>query len=175
MTQTTNPAEVSTIAVLVENKTGVLARVADLFARRSFNIISLTVAPTRDERLSRITIVVDVESSPLEQIINQLFKLINVVEITELDVDEAIERELLLATIEAPEKKRDELSELVDKSYGKVLSAADNQMTISIEDKPSRINAFEVELQKYDVTYLQRSGRIALPKIGRSIRRHRAD
>ena len=89
------------ITVLVENKAGVLARVAGLFSRRGYNIFSLAVAPTDDERLSRITIVVDVESAPLEQIIQQLDKLINVVSISELAPDEATERELMLATVQA--------------------------------------------------------------------------
>ena len=84
-----------TLSVLVENKAGVLTRVASLFARRGFNIYSLAVAPTDDERFSRITIVVDVESKPLEQITKQLFKLINVVKINELAPGDAIERELL--------------------------------------------------------------------------------
>src|SRR5262249_9008680 len=74
-----------TLVVLVENKAGVLARVSGLFARRGFNIFSLAVAPTEDERFSRITIVVDVQSSPLEQITKQLYKLVNVVKISELD------------------------------------------------------------------------------------------
>ena len=85
----------------MENKAGVLARVAGLFARRGFNIYSLAVAPTDDERFSRITIVVDVESTPLEQITKQLFKLINVVKISELDPAEAVERELMLVTVKA--------------------------------------------------------------------------
>src|SRR5919206_3482508 len=87
-----------TLVVLVENKAGVLARVAGLFARRGFNIYSLAVAPTDDDRFSRITIVVDVESTSLEQITKQLFKLINVVKISELAPEEAIERELMLLT-----------------------------------------------------------------------------
>ena len=86
------------VTAKVENKAGVLARVASLFSRRGFNIFSLAVAPTDDERFSRITIVVDVESAPLEQIVRQLDKLINVVSITELAPDEAVERELLLVT-----------------------------------------------------------------------------
>ena len=90
-----------TIVVLVENKAGVLARVADLFARRGYNIVSLAVAPTNDDRFSRLTIVVDLESAPLDQIVKQLFKLINVVEIAELAPADAVERELLLATVEA--------------------------------------------------------------------------
>ena len=87
------------LVVLVENKAGVLARVAGLFARRGYNIHSLAVAPTDDERFSRITVVVDVESSPLEQITKQLFKLVNVVKITELDPREAVEQELMLVTV----------------------------------------------------------------------------
>src|SRR5947207_14236443 len=90
-----------TLSVLVENKAGVLTRVAGLFARRGFNIYSLAVAPTDDERFSRITIVVDVESAPLEQVTKQLFKLINVVKISELSPAEAVERELLLVTVRA--------------------------------------------------------------------------
>src|SRR3954465_6884642 len=102
------------LVVLVENKAGVLARVASLFARRGYNIESLAVAPTDDERFSRITIVVDVESSPLEQIVKQLFKLINVVKINELAPDEAVERELLLATVKADVSTRSPVIELVD-------------------------------------------------------------
>ena len=83
--------------MLVENRVGVLARVSGLFARRGFNIISLAVAPTDDERFSRITIVIDVEETSVEQITKQLFKLVNVVKITELAPDDAVERELLLA------------------------------------------------------------------------------
>ena len=89
------------LSVLVENKAGVLARVAGLFSRRGFNIFSLAVAPTDDERFSRISIVVDVESAPLEQIVDQLDKLINVVEISELHPDEAREAELLLVSVSA--------------------------------------------------------------------------
>ena len=91
-----------TLVVLVENKPGVLARVAGLFARRGFNIESLAVAPTDDDNFSRITIVVDVESAPLEQVVKQLDKLINVVEIRELDPASSVERELMLATVAVP-------------------------------------------------------------------------
>ena len=81
-----------TLSVLVENKAGVLARVVNLFSRRGFNIYSLAVAPTDDERFSRITVVVDLESAPLEQIVKQLNKLINVVKISELDPRASVER-----------------------------------------------------------------------------------
>ena len=101
-----------TLVVTVENKAGVLARVAGLFTRRGYNINSLAVAPTDDERFSRITIVVDAESAPIEQIIKQLFKLVNVVKISELAPSEAVERELLLATIRAEPAVRSQILEL---------------------------------------------------------------
>src|SRR6478672_492496 len=100
------------LSVLVENKAGVLARVSSLFDRRGFNIYSLAVAPTDDERFSRITIVVDVASTPLEQITKQLFKLINVVKISELAPDESVERELMLATIRTEGGRRSDIIEL---------------------------------------------------------------
>ena len=103
-----------TLVVLVENKAGVLARVASLFARRGFNIFSLAVAPTEDDRFSRITIVVDVESAPLEQITKQLYKLINVVKISELDPRESVERELMLVTLRADLTSRGPIIELVN-------------------------------------------------------------
>ena len=89
------------LSVLVQNRPGVLARVASLFARRGYNIFSLAVAPAEDEGMSRITVVVDVDSAPLEQIVKQLFKLIDVVKISELDPRRSVERELLLATVRA--------------------------------------------------------------------------
>ena len=103
-----------TLSVLVENKAGVLTRIASLFARRGYNIYSLAVAPTEDESFSRITIVVDVESAPLEQITKQLNKLINVIKITELHPDHAVERELLIATVRAPADTRGQVIQLVD-------------------------------------------------------------
>ena len=95
-----------TLVVLVENKPGVLTRVAGLFARRGFNIDSLAVAPTNDEKFSRITIVVDAESAPLDQIIKQLDKLINVVDIRKLDPPNAVEREMMLVPVAAPKLRK---------------------------------------------------------------------
>ncbi len=109
------------LSVLVENKAGVLARVAALFSRRGFNIYSLAVAPTDDERFSRITIVVDVESTPLEQIVRQLDKLINVVDISELAPEEAVERELMLATVAAGPTERSQVIQLVGVFGGEVV------------------------------------------------------
>src|SRR6266568_4094885 len=121
-----------TLSVLVENKAGVLTRVAGLFARRGFNIYSLAVAPTDDERFSRITIVVDVESTPVEQVTKQLFKLINVVKISELDPAEATERELLLATVRAEPITRGEVIELVQVFEGRIVDVGYDQLTVML-------------------------------------------
>lgn len=154
-----------TLSVLVENKPGVLARVANLFARRGYNIYSLAVAPTDDERFSRITVVVDVESAPLEQVKKQLFKLINVVKIQELPPDESIERELVMATIGVPPDRRHQVIELVEVYDGRVLDVGADEILVSLEDVPSRIDDFEELLKMYDIVNLQRTGRIALPKL----------
>jgi acetolactate synthase-1/3 small subunit len=163
-----------TIVVLVENKAGVLARVADLFARRGYNIVSLAVAPTDDDRFSRITIVVDIESTPLDQIVKQLFKLINVVEIAELAPQEAVERELLLATMTVTPQNRGQIVEIVDIFEGKIVAVAPDRLTVSLDGRPDKLDDFEALLSDYEIVELQRSGRIALPKIGRQVRRLRA-
>src|SRR5262245_65258196 len=110
------------LSVLVENRAGVLARVAGLFARRGYNIFSLAVAPTEDERFSRITIVADLESATLEQITKQLFKLIEVVKIDELDPRSSVERELLMATVRAEPDKRGQVVELTQIFEGRILA-----------------------------------------------------
>jgi acetolactate synthase I/III small subunit len=153
------------LSVLVENKAGVLARVSGLFARRGFNIISLAVAPTEDERLSRITIAVDVASSSLEQVTKQLFKLINVVKITELDPRQAVERELALVTVEAPAAIRSQIIELVDVFEGRILNVGHDRLTISLEGPPNKLDDFEELVRPYGIAELARTGRVALPKI----------
>jgi acetolactate synthase-1/3 small subunit len=163
-----------TIVVLVENKAGLLARVADLFARRGYNIYSLAVAPTHDEAFSRLTIVVDVESSPLEQIVKQLFKLIHVVEIAVLNPGESVERELLLATVAAPKADRGQILELVDIFEGRIVAVSSDALTVCLDGNPGKIDDFEALLGDYQIIELQRSGRIALPKIGRDVPRLRA-
>ncbi len=163
-----------TIVVLVENKAGVLARVADLFARRGYNIISLAVAPTNDDRFSRLTIVVDLESAPMDQIVKQLFKLINVVEIAELAPADAVERELLIATVEVARDTRGQLVEIVDIFEGKIVAVSAGHLTVSLDGRPDKLDDFEALLEDYAIVDLQRSGRIALPKIGRQVPRLRA-
>src|SRR5438270_9683636 len=100
------------LTVLVENKPGVLSRLTGLFSRRGFNIFSLAVSPTEDERFSRTTIVVDAESAPLEQVVKQLNKLIPVIKITELASAEGVEREMMMVTVKASSEQRSQLTEL---------------------------------------------------------------
>ena len=154
-----------TLVVMVENKFGVLARVAGLFARRGFNIESLAVAPTDDEDLSRITVVVDVESAPLEQVVKQLDKLVNVVEIRELHPDHSVERELMIVTVVAEPDRRDELVEHLDRAGGKVLSVGTDAMMLSLVGPPARIDDFEDLLRGYGIIEFQRTGRVALASL----------
>ena len=156
-----------TLSVLVENKAGVLARVVNLFSRRAYNIYSLAVAPTDDERFSRITVVVDVESAPLEQIVKQLNKLINVVKITELDPRRAVERELLLATVHASVADRPQVAELTRIFEGRILAVSHDALTVSLEGHPSKVDDFEELLRPFGIAELQRTGRVALAQLDR--------
>jgi len=162
------------VSVLVENKAGVLARVASLFSRRGFNIYSLAVAPTDDVRLSRITIVVDVESAPLEQILRQLDKLINVVDIFELAPDDATEREMLLVTLSATPAVRGEVIALVGVFEGKIVDVGQDRLTVMLAGSPSKIDDFENLIRPYGIIELQRTGRVALPKLARRAPRLRS-
>lgn len=157
-----------TLVVLVENKAGVLARVSSLFARRGYNIYSLAVAPTEDERFSRITIVVDVESSPLEQISKQLYKLVNVVKISELDPRDSVERELMLATVRADAIGRGQVIELVNLFDGRIVDVGHDELTISLDGEPNRLDDLEDLLRPFGILELQRTGRVALPKLERT-------
>ncbi|TMK82435.1 MAG: acetolactate synthase small subunit [Actinobacteria bacterium] len=163
-----------TLSVLVENKAGVLARVAGLFARRGFNIYSLAVAPTDDERFSRITIVVDVEATPLEQVTKQLFKLINVVKISELDPSSAVERELMLATIKAEAGTRGQIIELVGVFEGRIIDVGHEQLTVMLAGTPAKLDDFEELMRTYEIVELQRTGRVALPRLERQAPRLRS-
>ncbi|MFV2039132.1 MAG: acetolactate synthase small subunit [Acidimicrobiales bacterium] len=151
----------------VENKAGVLARVAGLFARRGFNIESLAVAPTDDEMFSRITIVVDVESAPLEQVVQQLDKLINVVEIRELSPADSVERELMIATVAVPPDGRGQVIDLVLVFEARVLDVGDDAMMVSLSGAPSRVRDFEELLEPFGIVEVQRTGKVALASLKR--------
>lgn len=158
-------AETHTLAVLVENKAGVLARVAGLFARRGFNIESLAVAPT-DERFSRITIVVDAESAPIDQIKKQLDKLIDVVEIIELSPESMALREMVLVRLDVGDvSKVAAVETLVEGFSGSVVNVDAAQMMISLSSSPEDLDALLDQLQPFGIEELQRTGAIAIPGI----------
>ncbi|MBS1849148.1 MAG: acetolactate synthase small subunit [Actinobacteria bacterium] len=163
-----------TLSVLVENRAGVLARVAGLFARRGYNIESLAVAPTDDDRFSRITVVVDVELTPIEQMVKQLNKLVNVVKITELEPRASIERELCMVTLSVDRDRRNEVLELAQIFEARILAVAHTAMTVSLEGEPDKIDDFEELVRPFGIIELQRTGRIALAKLERSPARSRS-
>jgi len=156
------------LSVLVQNKPGVLARVASLFARRGYNIFSLAVAPTDDPEFSRISIVVDVESAPLEQIVKQLFKLIEVVRISELDPRRSVERELMVATVRVAPEQRGQVVELANIFEGKILSVGQDAIILSMDGTPEKLDDFSDLLRQYGIIESQRTGRVALPKLDRA-------
>ena len=158
------------LSVLVQNRPGVLARVAGLFARRGYNIFSLAVAPAEQDGMSRITIVVDLDSAPLEQITKQLFKLIDVIKISELDPARSVERELLIGTVRSDQSTRGELQTLIQIFEGKIIAVSDDNLTVSLEGHPGKLDDFEELLDAYGIVELQRTGRVALPKLDRGSR-----
>ena len=159
------------LSVLVQNRPGVLARVSGLFARRGYNIYSLAVAPTDDAEYSRITIVVDISATPLEQIVKQLFKLIDVVRITELDPRKSVERELMLATVRIDGEHRGQIVELANIFEAKVLAVGSDAISLSMDGTPEKLDDFEELLKGYGIVESQRTGRVALPKLEREARK----
>jgi len=142
--------------------------VASLFARRGYNIFSLAVAPTDDPEFSRISIVVDVESAPLEQIVKQLFKLIEVVRISELDPRKSVERELMVATVRVTPEQRGQVVELANIFEGKILSVGQDAIILSMDGSPEKLDDFSDLLRQYGIIESQRTGRVALPKLDRA-------
>lgn len=153
-----------TISVLVEDKPGVLTRVAGLFAARGFNIDSLAVGPTSDDGLSRMTIVVQVENKPLEQITKQLNKLINVLKILEHEPGEAVERELMLVKVRGEGEARARVLEICDVFRVRVLDVTHNTLTIEATGTPEKLEALLALLRDFGIVELSRTGRIALAR-----------
>jgi len=162
------------LTVLVENKFGVLARIAGLFSRRGYNIFSLAVSPTEDDKFSRMTIVVDGQSTPIEQVTKQLNKLIPVVKVTELTAPAAVERELMLVTVKATTEFRSHVTELAAIFEAKILDVGFESMTLMVAGLPDRLDAVTDLLTPFGIVELQRTGRIALPKLARTQPRLRA-
>jgi len=147
-----------TISVLVEDKPGVLTRVAGLFSARGFNIDSLAVGPTESSGLSRMTIVINVDTKPLEQITKQLNKLINVIKILEHEPGSAVERELMLVKVRAAGKDRDEMKRLADIFRGRILDVTDKSYTIELTGPGEKLDAFLQALEPGVILETVRTG-----------------
>jgi len=158
-----------TLSVLVENKPGVLARVAALFSRRGFNIDSLAVGPTEHPEISRMTIVVNVEELPLEQVTKQLNKLVNVIKIVELDPTASVQRELLLVKVRADLDARSHVLETVQLFRAKVVDVAPDAVTIEATGTADKLEAFISVLEPFGIKELVQSGMVAVGRGSRSI------
>lgn len=153
-----------TLSVLVENKPGVLTRVASLFARRGFNIDSLAVGTTEDPTISRMTIVVNAEETALEQITKQLYKLINVLKVQDLDPRDMIDRELVLYKVSAAPDKRHEVIEIANVFRAKIVDVGRASLTIEATGTGDKLAAMEDLLKAYGIKELARTGKIALAR-----------
>ncbi|MBI3649043.1 MAG: acetolactate synthase small subunit [Actinobacteria bacterium] len=161
---------VHTLSVLVEDRPGVLTRVAGLFAARGFNIDSLAVGPTEEPGLSRMTIVVNVETKTLEQVTKQLNKLINVIKILEHEPDETVERELALVKVKAVGESRARIMEICDVFGVSVADITHHALTIEASASPKKLEAFIDLLRDFGIVELARTGRVALGRGDRGIR-----
>jgi acetolactate synthase-1/3 small subunit len=157
------------LSVLVEDKPGVLARVAALFSRRGFNIESLAVGATEQKNMSRMTIVVSVEDFPLEQITKQLNKLINVIKIVEQDGDHSVSRELALIKVRADAGTRSQVIEAVNLFRAKVVDVSTESLTIEATGTPEKIEAFLRVVEPYGVREIVQSGVVSLARGPRGI------
>lgn len=159
-----------TLSVLVEDKPGVLARVASLFSRRGYNIQSLAVGATEQKDMSRMTIVVSVEESPLEQITKQLNKLINVIKIVEQDEDNSVSRELALIKVRAADATtRSQVIEAVNLFRAKVVDVSTESLTIEATGTPAKLEAFLRVLEPFGIRELAQSGVVSLSRGPRGI------
>lgn len=158
-----------TLSVLVENKPGVLARVSGLFSRRAFNIHSLAVGPTEHPEISRITVVVDVDELPLEQVTKQLNKLVHVLKIVELDAAKSVQRELLLVKVRCDSRQRGDVLQVVDLFRAHVVDVAPDSLVIEAIGNPDKLEALLAALAPHDLREIVQSGTVAIGRGARSI------
>ncbi|MGB9803347.1 MAG: acetolactate synthase small subunit [Desulfofundulus sp.] len=151
-----------TLAVLVENNPGVLARVAGLFSRRGYNIDSLAVGRTDNPAISRMTIVVEGDDRVLEQVTKQLHKLIDVIKISDITADEYVDRELILIKVSAEPEKRGEIMQIADIFRARIVDLGRRTMILECTGNEGKITAFEESLRPYGIKELVRTGKIAM-------------
>lgn len=157
------------LSLLVENKPGLLTRVAGLFSRRGFNIESLAVGTTEITGLSRITVVVDVEEQPLEQVTKQLNKLVNVIKIVELDPTQSVQREHLLIKVRVDNVTRSHILEAVNLFRARVVDVATDALVIEVTGDSGKVQAFLRVLEPYGIKEIAQSGLLAIGRGGKSI------
>jgi len=160
---------VHTLSVLVENRPGVLARVAGLFAARGFNIHSLAVGTTEDIQYSRMTVVVDLRTKSLEQVVKQLNKLINIIKVVELDND-AIERELALIKVRARGDDRARIIEIADIFRARISGVSRGTITVEATGSADKLAALQDLLAEYGIVEMARTGVVALGRDDRGIK-----
>jgi|SRR5690349_1898006 acetolactate synthase-1/3 small subunit len=158
-----------TLSVLVENKPGVLARIAGLFARRGYNIESLAVGPTEHDEVSRMTIVVNVDESPLEQVTKQLNKLVEVIKIVELDGSASVNRELLLLKVRADAETRGQILDVVELFQAKVVDVSTDTVVIQSVGNTDKLSDLRRLLEPFGIRELVQSGMVAIGRGPRSI------
>ncbi|MGC9974484.1 MAG: acetolactate synthase small subunit [Gaiellaceae bacterium] len=153
-----------TLSVLVEDKPGALSRITNLFARRGYNIESLAVGHTEREGVSRITLRVDCAEHSLEQITKQIYKLVNVLKLTELTPDDAVEREIALFTVAAPPERRGELMAFADHYGARVSDLGPQEIVFEMVGHPEDLDSFEELVRPYGIKEMVRTGRIGLSR-----------
>jgi acetolactate synthase-1/3 small subunit len=153
-----------TLSILVENKPGVLTRIAGLFARRGFNIDTLTVGPTDDERISRITLTLDGAVHPIDQVTKQLHKLVNVLKIRDLDPQDTVARELALFKVAVDGVQRAEVMQICEIFRGKVVDVTKRSLTIEVTGTTDKIEAFERMVRPFGLVEMMRTGEIAIAR-----------
>ncbi len=152
------------LSILVENEPGVLARISGLFARRGYNINTLAVGPTDDEKISRITMTIDGAEHPIDQVTKQLHKLVHVLKIRDLEPDETVARELALFKVDADAHTRSELTQLSEIFHGRVVDVARRSVTIEVTGSEEKIEAFESLVRPFGLIEMVRTGEIAVQR-----------
>ena len=153
-----------TLSILVENKPGVLTRIAGLFARRGFNIDTLTVGPTDDDRISRITLTLDGAVHPIDQVTKQLHKLVNVLKIRDLEPADTVARELALFKVSVDGVQRAEVMQICEIFRGKVVDVTKRSLTIEVTGTTDKIEAFERMVRPFGLVEMMRTGEIAIAR-----------
>ena len=164
-----------TVVAIVEDKPGVLMRVSSLFRRRGFNIDSLTVGRSEEKGLSRITIVVDGESAPIEQVEKQLYKLIDVIKVTDLTSEDMLARELALIKVRANNVNRHELLDIAEVFRADVIDIATNSLILQVVGDEDKIDGLVKMLEPYGIRELSRTGRVAMVRGAKTTTVHEAE